>query len=189
METGGYFQTQWLLIGLFVFLALCYFLAPVLTPFFAGALIAYLGDPLLDQLEKWRLNRTLGVFLVFAFFFIVALIFILLLIPMVHRQVEYLSIKLPLIINWLQKVAFPKLEENLGITLTSFDLLENKDLLLSAWQYSGDYFQGFLKNLSKSGMAVFAFLANLALVPIVAFYLLRDWDILMVQIRSLIPRQ
>lgn len=189
METSGHIQSQWVLGSLVIFVALCYFLAPVLTPFVVGALIAYLGDPLLDQLEKWRLNRTLGVFLVFGFFIIFALIFILLLIPMIDRQVEYLAKKLPLIINWLQKVAFPKLEENLGITLRSFDLLENKDLLLSAWQYSGDYFQGFLKNLTKSGMAIFAFLANFALVPIVAFYLLRDWDILMEQIRALIPRQ
>jgi len=189
MSTSQPFGTLWVWGALIVFTGACYFLAPVLTPFLAGALLAYLGDPLVDQLEKWRFSRTLGVIVVFSFFFIVALALILLLIPMISRQVEYLAGKLPQIFSWLQRVAIPWLEQASGIDLKSFNLLDSKDLLVSAWQYSGNYLQGFLKNITKSGLAFFALLANIALVPIVAFYLLRDWDILMEQIRSLIPRQ
>ena len=183
------FGTPWAWGALIAFTGTCYLLAPVLTPFIVGALLAYLGDPLVDQLEKWRFSRTSGVIVVFSIFFIVALALVLLLIPLINRQVEYLSGKMPQILNWLQKVAIPWLEKSIGVDLKTFDLLDNKDFLISAWQYSGNYVQGFFKNITQSGLAVFALLANIALAPIVAFYLLRDWDILMGQIRSLIPRQ
>ncbi len=189
MNTSQFTDKRWLWGALLAIIAICYFLAPVLTPFVAGALLAYLGDPLVDRFERWCMNRTFAVIMVFSIFAFVALLFILLLFPMVARQLNYLSDKLPTIINWVQKVAVPGVEKNLGIDLGSLDLLENKDLLISAWQYSGNYLQGLIKNLTKSGLAVFALLANLALIPIVAFYLLRDWDILMDKIRGLIPRQ
>lgn len=189
MSTTETFRSPWIWGALMVFMGACYFLAPVLTPFLVGALIAYLGDPFVDKLEKWRFNRTSGVIVVFSIFFVVALALILLLIPVINRQIEYLAGKLPQIINWLQKVAIPWLEQTTGIDLVTFNLLDSKDLLISAWQYSGNYVQGFLKNITKSGLAIFALLANIALVPIVAFYLLRDWDDLMEHIRSLIPRQ
>jgi len=189
MSTTETFGTPWIWGALIVFTGACYFLAPVLTPFIAGALLAYLGDPFVDQLEKWRFSRTTGVIVAFSIFFIVALTLILLLIPMIHRQVEYLAGKMPQILNWLQKVAIPWLEQTTGIDLESFNLLDSKDLLISAWQYSGNYLQVFFKNITKSGLAFFALLANIALVPIVAFYLLRDWDILIGQIRALIPRK
>lgn len=189
MQTTESIDSRWLWGAILALVVVCYFLAPVLTPFVAGALLAYLGDPIVDQMERWRLNRTLAVILVFAIFGFIALLLVLLLFPMVARQFAYLTERLPTIITWLQKVAIPRVEKTIGVELGSFDLLDNKDLLISAWQYSGDYVEGFIKNLTKSGLAIFALLGNLVLTPIVAFYLLRDWDILMDKIRGLIPRQ
>ena len=45
---------------------LFYLLAPVLTPFFLATLLAYLGDPLVDRLQRWRMSRTFAVVTVFS---------------------------------------------------------------------------------------------------------------------------
>ena len=57
---------KWQMLALGVLVAaLLYLLAPVLTPFAVSALLAYLGDPLVDRLERHRLSRTLSVTIVF----------------------------------------------------------------------------------------------------------------------------
>ena len=58
MQTTESIDSRWLWGAILALVVVCYFLAPVLTPFVAGALLAYLGDPIVDQMERWRLNRT-----------------------------------------------------------------------------------------------------------------------------------
>ena len=101
---------KWLLLtGLFLIGWLLYLLSPVLAPFLVGALLAYLGDPLVDRLEKLKISRTISVIIVFACMLIVGLMFLLILIPIIESQLSSLVIRLPQFITWYRMQRCQKL--------------------------------------------------------------------------------
>lgn len=181
---------QWfVLAGVSVGGVLLYLLAPVLTPFLVAAVLAYIGDPLVDRLEARRFSRTLAVTTVFLCLSLVVLILLLILVPMLERQIALLVNKLPQYLDWLQNKGLPSLSAYFGVEVSRFDLAELKDAVREQWLQSGGVVKGVLGAISRSGMTLLAWFANLVLIPVVAFYMLRDWDILIERIHELIPRR
>lgn len=177
-----------LLILTLVLGGLLYLLAPVLTPFAAAALFAYLGDPLVDRLEARKLSRGAAVSIVFLLMTLAVVGAVLLLIPMLRTQMVAFGEKLPVFAAWVQNTALPWVEAQTGFGL---DHLRTEDLVALAkdyWQEAGKAAGQIFGHLSRSSMAVLGFLANLALIPVVSFYLLRDWDLLVDRVRALLPR-
>lgn len=181
---------KWLVFGGIVFSGwLLYLLAPVLTPFLVAALLAYLGDPLVDWLERHRLSRTLAVIIVFAGMFILGLLLLLILVPLIERQLVAFVRGFPEFINWLQNTVIPMLAGIFGFDASAVNLESLKNTVIANWQDIGDVAGQMLLKLSQSGQVLFAWLAYLLLIPVVTFYLLRDWDDLIMQIQSLMPRR
>lgn len=178
----------WLLFAA-VFTGLLYLLAPVLTPFLFAALLAYLGDPLIDRLEGRKLSRSWAVALVFGVLVLGLLLLSLLLIPLSAHQFRGLMHKLPTYIDWFQTSVVPWLSDALGFDPTLFELSQLRDKLLAYAKEIGDLAGGLLESLRASSTVVFAWIANLVLVPVVTFYLLRDWDVLVARVRELLPRR
>lgn len=182
-------QSQlWFLFAVSLVLgSLIYLLSPVLTPFIAGALLAYLGDPLVDRIEAWRMPRTLSVVIVFVFIFGVLALLMLLLVPLAQSQFTDLMRKLPQYIEWLNTHLRPWLHR----FLASDVLADNKELNELAQQYlpqAGGIAANTFKAIFRSG-AVFAhWLAMLLLIPVVTFYMLRDWGRFIGRIHEFIPR-
>lgn len=164
---------------------LMYLLAPVLTPFIAAALLAYIGDPLADRLQKLKLPRTLAVVAVFVLTFVVLALLILLIGPLVKTQVGALLSALPQIAAKAEQVWLPSilgfLEIEPGGDVGIGPFLERYSDTFSSW--SGKV----LGALSKSGGALAAAVLSLFLIPILTFYLLRDWDTIMSRVAALIP--
>lgn len=180
---------KWQLLALTVLLGgLLYLLAPVLTPFAAAALFAYLGDPLVDRLQARRLSRGSAVSIVFLLMTLAVVGAVLLLIPLLRTQMAAFGEKLPVFAEWLQNTALPWIEVQTGFSL---DHLKTENLVALAkdyWQEAGQAAGQVFTHLSRSSLAVLGFLANLALIPVVSFYLLRDWDELLGRVRELLPR-
>ena len=168
---------------------LLYLLHPVLTPFMAAAVLAYLGDPLVDRLELSKVPRTLAVAIVFVVLTSLAVIVLLILVPMLQRQIVLLLQKIPALIDWVQHSAMPWLESSLGVRTAGIDLEVLKDSLQANWQDAGRLVTGMLGSVTRSGLALVGWVANLVLIPVVTFYLLRDWDVLVAHIRELLPRR
>ncbi len=183
------FRTRFWLIATAVFLGLLYLLAPVLTPFLAAALLAYLGDPLIDRLEARRISRSWAVALVFGAILLGLLLLLLLLIPLSAHQFKALVHKLPAYLDWFQTSIVPWLSDTLGIDPTLLELGYLRDKLLAYAREIGNLAGGLLESLRASSTVVFAWIANLVLVPVVTFYLLRDWDNLVAWIHELLPRR
>jgi predicted PurR-regulated permease PerM len=180
---------KWQLLALTVLLGvLLWLLAPVLTPFAVSALLAYLGDPLVDRLERWKLSRTSAVAIVFAFMTLALVGVVLLLIPMLERQISAFIEQLPRYIDWIQGRVLPWIEAQTGFDVEEFDAAELMVMLRQHWQQAGGVAATVLGGLSKSGLAVLGWVANLLLIPVVTFYLLRDWDVLVARVRTLLPR-
>lgn len=166
---------------------LFYLLTPVLMPFFVSALLAYLGDPVVDRLEKYKLSRSLSVVIVFAVLVLAGLLFLLVLIPMLSAQISSLFKRLPDYFNVLQNSLIPWLT-SLGLPADMFDLQTIKQAIMNYWSEVGKVAGGVMNYVSNSGMALLQWLANLVLIPVVTFYLLRDWDELVARFRELLPR-
>ncbi|MCP5158236.1 MAG: AI-2E family transporter [Gammaproteobacteria bacterium] len=183
------FQARvWLLFGT-IFIGLLYLMAPVLTPFLFATLLAYLGDPLIDRLEARKIPRSWAVTLVFSVILLSLLLLLLLLIPMLTYQCKGLMQRLPAHIDWFQAHILPWLQAHLGVEPESLSLRNLQTQLVAFAQDMGDMAGSLLKSFRASSNALFSWLADLILVPVVTFYLLRDWDVLVARVRELLPRR
>lgn len=180
---------KWQLAALIVGLGLLlWLLGPVLTPFVIGALLAYLGDPLVDRLERLRLSRTAAVAIVFSLMTLALVGVVLLLIPMLERQITTFIEQFPSYRDWFTQTALPWVNARVGVDFTGIELDNIFAVLKQHWQEAGGVAATLLGGISKSGLLIINWVVNLALIPVVAFYLLRDWDVMVGKIRLLIPR-
>lgn len=182
-------QKWLLLILLLIFGGVLYLLAPVLTPFLIAGILAYIGDPLVDRLEAARLSRALSVTTVFLVITLAGFGAIFVFLPMLEHQVALLMQKLPHYIDWMQSVAAPWLQSHLRLQGLGLDFASLKATVREHWTSAGGFAAGALGSLSRSGLTLLGWLANLVLVPVVTFYLLRDWDVMMGRLRELLPRR
>ncbi|MCG3203013.1 MAG: putative transport protein [Gammaproteobacteria bacterium] len=167
---------------------LLYRLAPVLTPFMASAVLAYLGDPLADRLERRGLSRTLSVVVVFVVMALLGVTFLLVMIPLLQKQAMVLIERIPQGMQWLQERALPYLLALPGLAETTIDLDTVRQAVTAHWQQVGKAASRVLAEVTASGQALFAALAYLLLIPVVTFYLLRDWNALVGHVHALVPR-
>ncbi len=171
-----------------VFALLVYLLQPILSPFVIGALLAYLGDPLVDYLEERRVSRTLGVSLVFLVFTALIAVGVFLAIPLLMRQMDALVSRIPLVYQWLTEVAAPWVQSRFNLSSDLFPKVDWSGQLVDNWQSLGKLSAAAIKRVTGSGADLMLSLTNLALVPVVAFYLMRDWDIIRHKLLCLVPR-
>ncbi|MDJ0758084.1 MAG: AI-2E family transporter [Woeseiaceae bacterium] len=162
-----------------------YLLAPVLTPFVAAALLAYIGDPLADRLEAMRLPRTVAVVLVFLLTFVFIALLVLLLGPLIRTQINALLEALPQIAAQAEQVWLPRIAALLNIEPgTDVGI---GPFLAKYSDMAGSWGGKLLMSVSKSGGAVAAAVISLFLIPVLTFYLLRDWDSVMAHFAAIIP--
>ncbi|HET7395191.1 MAG TPA: AI-2E family transporter [Gammaproteobacteria bacterium] len=181
-------QKIWIVFGAALAIALIYMLRPILTPFIVSAILAYLGDPLVDRLQRLRLSRSIAVLVVFKITILVLLLLLLLVLPMVTRELAALFAHMPDVLIWFQQQALPWLSAHLGMDVNVLAPGKLAALLSDNFVSAGKIAGNALLSISRSGGAVFAFFLNLILIPVVTFYLLRDWDDLVARIAALLPR-
>jgi len=184
-NTQKYF-TLALIAGL---LLLVYLLQSILMPFLVGLALAYLGDPLVDRLQTYRIGRTGAVGVVFLIFMVVFGVALLILLPMLTTEVTRLIQNIPRYLGFMQEHFSPVLLANFGVDPFDFSLAELRTRLAENWQQAGGIAGRVLASVSSSGLALIGLVANLALIPVVAFYLLRDWDLLIERMHDMLPRK
>jgi phosphoribosylaminoimidazole-succinocarboxamide synthase len=170
---------------LVLFGLLFHWLGAVLTPFLLGAVLAYILDPLVDRLERLKFSRTLGTALVLALGVLVVAGVALLLIPVLAEQAAQIAQRVPRYMAWAQDTVVPWLE-GLGIPLDHDSL---KRLAVQQADTAKQAATTVLPWLGGQLGSLLALLANLLIVPVVTFYLLRDWDAMVNRIDALIPRR
>ena len=181
-------RLQWIL-GTLAVLWLMGLLAPVLTPFVLGALLGWLGDPLVDRLVERGRSRAPAVTLVFTGMILALLAGLVLLVPLLERQIVTLLDSLPGYRDWLVGTALPWIEARTGLELLGWlDPERLIELARQHWEQAGGAAATVLEYLSRSGFALLAWLANIVLLPVLTFFFLRDWDMLVSRVASLVPR-
>ncbi|TZF91592.1 AI-2E family transporter [Cognatilysobacter lacus] len=168
---------------------LLWVLAPVLTPFAVAALLGWLGDPVVHRLEQRGHGRSASVAAVFVVMTLVVLLVLLLLVPAIERQIVVLLQSLPGYRDWFIGTAVPWIETRTGFQLHAWLDIDRLTLLARThWQRAGGLAATMLGYLSRSGFALIGLLANVVLLPVLTFFFLRDWDLLVERAASLVPR-
>lgn len=171
-----------------VILYVFWLLAPVMMPFVVAAMLAYLGDPLADRLQRLGMGRTLAVSIVFIVLLLVTVGALILLVPLISRQIDNLVENMPRYVDWARNTALPWVQAKLHLDPSAFDtdrlIQQIKDHLGSI----GNAASVVLGKISRSSVGVILWLTNLVLIPVVAFYLLRDWDRMVAWIDRILPR-
>ncbi|MDQ2105397.1 AI-2E family transporter [Azospirillum isscasi] len=179
-------QFRFWLIGLGLFVLVLWLLSGMLLPFVVGLAVAYLLDPVVDRLERWNLPRWLATTLVLLSFVLVLVLMGLLLLPLVQSQVSHLIEVLPNYANAARERVLPMLDR-LVHRLSPEDV---ERLRGAAGNYAGDvvgWIGRVLKHILSGGLALFDVLSVIFITPIVAFYLMRDWDILVNKVNGWLP--
>ena len=94
----------------------------------------------------------------------------------------------PLALDWLQHVALPWVQTQFGLEDGFWQLDRLKAAFTAHLGSTTDVLGMILSRATASSLALLAWIGNLLLIPVVSFYLLRDWDLIMLKLRSLLPR-
>jgi len=175
-------------VGVLVaFFVLLYLLSPILLPFVAGGIIAYFLDPAVRWLARRYLPRSLATFLVLLVFGLAVTLVIALIVPLLRLQITELVARLPalfrqaqdLLTHWMAVAAqrlpaedYQKLEGILGGSMGN----------LLTWAVSR------AQSILTSGLALANLLSLVIITPVVAFFLLRDWDRILAAVDGWLPR-
>ncbi len=172
--------------ALVVFFGLRY-LGTVLTPFLIGAILAYLGTPLVDWAERRRMARSVSTTLVVLLYGTLLFVLFLILIPLVQAEVALAIKRFPTLLADLTARLLPWIERTLGIVV-AFDLETLKTLVAENMDDARDLSLRVLSGVKTGGLILVSLLVNLVLVPVVMFYLLRDWNMIVERLDTLVPR-
>jgi predicted PurR-regulated permease PerM len=175
------------------FLFLLITLGPVLTPFLAAAILAYVLNPGVDRLSRFKLARfplprSLAVTLIIVLFFAAMFAIVLIVVPVLQKEIPLLQAAVPAALARLNDTLGPRLQQ-LGVSFT-FDSAGIKRIVTEQMASSGDQIWAAILNSARiGGTAVLGWLATIVLVPVVLFYMLLDWHQLVAKIAGAVPRR
>ena len=183
-------QRTALLVGFGGALLFCLWLFQgILTPFVLAAVVAYFLDPLATRLARIGVRRPFAAFLLILLLMTLTLVAVLLLYPLILAQVGILVQRLPAYVagvGTLLREGLERLEEALGPDMMDQRLRElaiNQAGTMLSWLGTA------ATRLIGGGFALFQVFTLVVVVPVVAFYLLRDWPAMLARIESWLPRR
>jgi predicted PurR-regulated permease PerM len=165
---------------------LVWLLSPILTPFLLAAVLAYIFDPLVERLTRYRVPRALAVVLILLLMLLALVALLLVILPVFYKETQLLMEQLPGFVAWYNEHIAPWLKQRLDLD-AQLDAETARQAVREALAENESLKQQALGSLKFGGMLELAVVFNLVLVPVVFFYLLRDWHLLVAKVNELIP--
>ncbi|QMT31711.1 AI-2E family transporter [Alysiella filiformis] len=163
-------------------------LRDVLAPFITAAVLAYILNPLVGKLESKGVKRTRASMWVMALSFGLLLGLLLVIVPMLVKQVQSIVAKMPMLLKWIQNIALPWLNSKLEGHITL-----NNDTLIAWLQDNASNIQNAIQNtlsvVMQQGGSLAGSIGNLALLPLILYYFLLDWERWAAGLRLIVPRR
>ncbi len=167
---------------------LVWLLSPILAPFLFAAILAYVLNPLVEKLTGRRVRRIFAVLVVMIVALLLLVAMALVVLPLFYKELRMLADRLPAFLVWMNESVSPWLNDNFQVAF-QLDIETVKQIAGRVLASNQDLVPQLLDSLRIGGLALVAFFANVLLVPVVLFYLLRDWNELIARVDRLIPRR
>lgn len=180
-------QIRFWLITALLFAAFLYLFSNILLPFVAGMALAYFLDPVADRLQRLGLSRVMATVVILICFIVLLTLALVVLIPVLASQMADFAAKVPGYIEKLQQLVTnfdPQwLEQRFGVDAAG--LREGLNSLLST---GFGFLSTVFQSIWSSGVALFSIASLFIITPVVAFYMLLDWDRMVSVVDSWVPR-
>jgi predicted PurR-regulated permease PerM len=172
---------------------LLYLLMPILSPFIVAIVLAYVGHPMVDKLSElklgtYTLGRGIAAFFVISLMTAALLLVIFIVTPLFQNELLLFIQRIPDLIEAAKSVLGPWLKNHIGISI-DIDAIEVQSALNQNLKAASQDMASFILNLSTRGLAVISWLGNAILIPVVLFYLIRDWHKFINRVTEFIPRR
>ncbi len=179
-----------ILAGIALILWVLYLLKPVVIPFVAAFLIAYLFSPLVEKINKF-LPRWLAIAIVFIVIGVGVTWAMWFVVPLVWKQLIYARDSIPEGIHWINSTFLPWVSHKFNVEAMEIDTEQLSKIVMEYVQtnYSADSIQAMVLKVAQSGLSFIQVGGTVVLIPIIAFYFLLDWKRMLLNLKNLIPRQ
>ncbi len=180
-------QVGFWIAALVVLILFIWTFSGILLPFVAGLALAYLLDPVADRLEKLGIGRLGATLLILFLFILIFVIFMMLVVPLVVRELTAFLLSLPNYVGQLQRIAIERggpILDFMGIEATGQDLETSIGEMVTQ---GSRYLVALLGSILAGGQALISVFSLLVVTPVVAFYLLVDWDRMIRTVDSWLP--
>lgn len=172
--------------ALVVFVIFLWGFSSILLPFVAGMALAYFLDPVADWLERRGLSRMMATIVILIGFVLVFALSLVVIIPVIFSQLNDFARALPSYIAKLQELIATPQAFLPGWLSNQIDTVKDN---FSAVMSEGAGFIGtLLQQLWASGKTLLDVVSLLVVTPVVAFYILLDWDKMVAKVDSWVPR-
>jgi predicted PurR-regulated permease PerM len=180
-------QVFFWLLALAVFLGFLWLFSDILLPFVAGMALAYFLDPVADFLQRRGLSRLIATSVILFFFLVIFVLALMVVVPILGSQVSGFLARLPEFVTRLQSLVASTesqwLRDFIGVEGKS--LQDNVATLLKE---GAGWVATVLRQLWDSGKALVSIASLMVVTPVVAFYLLYDWDNMVARVDGWLPR-
>lgn len=168
-------------------LGFLYLIKPILAPFIVAIVIAYFLDPITDKLQQYKLSRSNSALIILAVFLLIIAAIFILLVPLFYSQFISLVTAVPGYINIFTEQFYPKIVDYAAKNGIIFE----KDLhsYLSDQSFAKVFGtpEQWLVNITQSGIVIVNILSLVFITPVLVFYMIRDWNLLVKKIDHYLP--
>ena len=178
-------QAVFWLISLAIFVALLMLFRSILLPFIAGMVLAYFLDPVADKLEAASGSRVFATSVILLVFLVVFILALIRIVPILSTQTAGLIERLPAYVQQLQALVDGSEWLSRIVGESSSHIRGNLDQFM---EQGAGWLSTVLGSIWNSGKALIDVLSLLVITPIVAFYLLLDWDRMVAKVDNWLPR-
>lgn len=181
-------QITFWLIAFAVFIGFVWVFSDILLPFIAGMALAYFLDPVADRLETMGTSRLFATAFILSVFVVFFIIVLMLVVPILANQVTGFLDRLPDLVGSLQSMIASTestwLRDLIGIEGKSL-----QDNINGLMKEGAGWLSTVLQKIWNSGKSLINVISLLVVTPVVAFYLLFDWDHMVKRVDELLPRE
>ncbi|MEE2952124.1 Predicted PurR-regulated permease PerM [Fulvimarina manganoxydans] len=173
---------------LFLCVLLLWLFSSILLPFVLGMVVAYLLDPVADWFERRGFSRLMATIIILFLFISSFVAVLLIVVPVISSQIANFAQRVPEYLDRLQDLAVAARSGPLAFLFTSEESTLEQDFAQLVSDSSA-LFTSFLQQVWSSSLAVVNFVSLFVVTPVVAFYMLLDWDHMVAKVDSWVPRQ
>jgi len=180
-------QVMFWVVTAVAFIAFLYLFSSILLPFFAGMILAYFLDPVADRLERLGLSRLWATVVILISFVMVLVIGLMIIVPVLATQLADFGARIPEYIARLQALVTSIdpgwLQQRFGV-----EPQQLKDALSNMLSQGSGFISTLFQSLWSSGKTLIDIAGLFVITPVVAFYMLLDWDRMIRKVDSWVPR-
>ncbi len=180
-------QATFWLLAIVVFTLFLVVLREILLPFVAGLALAYFLDPMADRIERLGAGRLAATSIILTIFVLIFILCLLIIVPVLSDQISNFAERLPTYVKTLTAFVNESSPDWLKRAVAAGSA--SIESSMSTYAAKGAAWAGtLLKSIWSGGMALVSILSLIVVTPIVAFYMLYDWDRMIAQVNDWLPR-